>query len=117
MELLQRKYMECMEMFCKDLRNLAMKIISYKKKEMIPLTNEETESYENQKVCYICEKEFSTDKKDRKIIVIVIVISEVIVITQKNLEEPLIITANQDIKYQKKFLQYFIMVLYMIVIL
>ena len=56
-----------MEMFCKDLRNQAMKIINYEKKEMIPLTNEETESYEKQKVCYICEKEFSTNKKYRKV--------------------------------------------------
>ena len=56
-----------MEMFCKDLRNQAMKIINYEKKEMIPLTNEEKESYEKQKVCYICKKEFSTDKKYRKV--------------------------------------------------
>ena len=55
-----------MEMFCKDLREQAMKIINYKKKE-ITLTNEEKESYKNQKVCYICEKEFSTDKKDKKV--------------------------------------------------
>ena len=30
---------------------------------MIPLTDEEKESYEKQKVCPICKKEFSTDKK------------------------------------------------------
>ena len=58
---------DCMEMFRKDLREQAMKIINYEKKEMIPLTNEEKESYKNQKVCYICEKEFSTDKKDQKV--------------------------------------------------
>ena len=29
---------------------------------MIPLTNEENELYEMQKVCYICKKTFSTDK-------------------------------------------------------
>ena len=46
----------CMEMFCKNLRGQAMKIINYEKKEMIPLTHEETEFYEKQKVCYICEK-------------------------------------------------------------
>ena len=40
-----------------------MKIINYEKKEMIPLANEEKESYENQKICYMCEKEFSIDKK------------------------------------------------------
>ena len=53
---------DCMEKFCKGLKDQAMKIINYEKKEMIPLTNEEKESYEKQKVCYICEKEFSTDK-------------------------------------------------------
>ena len=39
-----------MEIFCEDLRNLAMKIINYEKKGMIPLTNEEKECYEKQKV-------------------------------------------------------------------
>ena len=57
---------DCMEMFCKDLRDQAMKIINYEKKEIIPLTNEEKESYENQKVCYICEKEFCTDKNKKE---------------------------------------------------
>ena len=45
-----------MEMFYKDLRNQAMKIINYENKEMIPLTDKETEYYKKQKVCYICEK-------------------------------------------------------------
>ena len=31
---------------------------------MIPLTNEENKSYEKQKVCYICKKEFSTVEND-----------------------------------------------------
>ena len=56
-----------MERFCKDLREHAMKIINYekkKKKEMIPLTEEENESYEKQKVFYICKKEFSTHEFD-----------------------------------------------------
>ena len=44
-----------------------MKMINYEKKEMILLTNEETESYEKWKVRYICEKEFSTNKKYRKV--------------------------------------------------
>ena len=35
---------DCMKKFCKDLRDQAMKIINYEKKEMIPLTNEEKES-------------------------------------------------------------------------
>ena len=32
---------------------------------MIPLTDEETEFYGNQKVCHICKKEFSTEKNDK----------------------------------------------------
>ena len=44
-----------------------MKIINYKKKKKeIILNNEEKESYENQKGCYICEKEFCTDKNNEK---------------------------------------------------
>ena len=31
---------------------------------MIMLTDEETESYKKQKVCYICKTEFSTDTND-----------------------------------------------------
>ena len=40
----------CMEKFYKDLREHVMKIINYEKKEMIPITNEENEYYEMQKV-------------------------------------------------------------------
>ena len=47
-----------MKMFCKDLKEQAMKIINYKKKEMISLTDEEKEAHENSEVCYICEKKF-----------------------------------------------------------
>ena len=50
--------------FCKDLREHPTKIIKYEKKDMIPLTKKEEESYNNQKVCYICKKEF--DKSDKK---------------------------------------------------
>ena len=32
---------------------------------MTPLTNEEKESYENQKICHICKKEFNNDNKVR----------------------------------------------------
>ena len=56
-----------METFCKNLKNQAMKIINYEKKEMVPIADEEIESYENQEVCYICKKEFSTDKKYCKV--------------------------------------------------
>ena len=57
----------CMERFCKDLREQAMKIIEYEKKEMVPLTDEENESYENQKVCSICKKDFSTNENEKNV--------------------------------------------------
>ena len=55
-----------MERFSKDLRNQAMKIINYEKKEIIPQTNDEEKPYEKQKVCYICKKKFCTDKNVKK---------------------------------------------------
>ena len=55
-----------MKIFCEGLKDQAMKIINYEKKEMIPLTNEEIESYENREICHICEKEFCTDKNNKK---------------------------------------------------
>ena len=51
---------DCMKRFCKDLREHATKIINCEKKDMIPLTKKEEENYNNQKVCYICKKEFIT---------------------------------------------------------
>ena len=59
---------DCMKNFCKDLREHATKIINYEKKDMMPLTKKEEENYNNQKVCYICKKEFDTsDKKHHKV--------------------------------------------------
>ena len=46
----------CRESFCKNLREHAIKMIDYEKKEMIPLTAKENKSYEKQKVCCICKK-------------------------------------------------------------
>ena len=37
-----------------------------KKKEMIPLTDEENKSYKKQKVCFICKKGFSTNNDNKK---------------------------------------------------
>ena len=51
-----------MKRFCKDLKEHATKIINCEKKVMVPLTKEEKEDYNNQKVCYICKKEFIDDK-------------------------------------------------------
>ena len=36
------------------------------KKEIIPLTNEEYNSYKKEKVCYIWKKRFSTDDDNKK---------------------------------------------------
>ena len=47
-----------MEWLFKEIRELAVEIINYEEKEMIPLTDEETKSYETQKVCHYCEKIF-----------------------------------------------------------
>ena len=56
-----------MERFCKGLREHAMKIIDYEKKEIMPLTDKENKFYEKQKVCYICKKEFSINKLYHKV--------------------------------------------------
>ena len=56
---------DCMKILCKDLKDQAMKVINCQKKEMIPLTNEEKESYETQKICHICKTEFNNDNKVR----------------------------------------------------
>ena len=55
-----------MKTFCKDLKDQAIKIINYEKKEMIPLTSKEKETHENQKICYICEEEFCTNENNEE---------------------------------------------------
>ena len=89
----ERKYYrgeDCVKIFCEDLKDHANKIINYEKKEMIPLTNEEKESYENQKICHICEKEFCIDEDNKKEFR-KCKKSEIIVIMQENIEELLIV--------------------------
>ena len=54
-----------MKMFCSDLKEQVNRIINYEMKAMIPLTNEEKESYANQEICHICKKEFCTDKDNK----------------------------------------------------
>ena len=52
--------------YYKDLREHATTVIM--KKNMIPLTKKEEENHNNQKVCYICKKEFDTsDEKHHKV--------------------------------------------------
>ena len=57
---------DCVKRFCSDLKELGTKIVNYKQKEMIPLTDNENRYYEEQKKCYICQKEFCYDKNETK---------------------------------------------------
>ena len=58
---------DCIEKFCKDLKEFVTEIISFEEREMIPLTNTEIKFYEKQKVCHICKKEFCDDKNNKKV--------------------------------------------------
>ena len=56
---------DCIEKLCKKLKGHVIKIInSEKKEEMIPLSYEETRSYNKLEVCHICKKKFCKDKLD-----------------------------------------------------
>ena len=44
---------DCIEKFCKDLKELGKKIINYKEREMRPLTDNHNKFYEEQKECHI----------------------------------------------------------------
>ena len=55
-----------MKNFCLDLRKHETKIINYEKKKMIPLTKEEKEFHNMQKVCHICQRIFSADYNNKK---------------------------------------------------
>ena len=58
---------DCIEKFCKDLKELETEIINFEEKEMIPLTNNEIKSYEKQKVCHICKEKFCNNKNKKKV--------------------------------------------------
>ena len=62
---------DCVKKFCEFLREHAMKIINFKMRKMKLLTKEQQESYENAKICYICEEKFENiylkDKKYHKV--------------------------------------------------
>ena len=47
---------DCIKKFCKDLDELGMEIINFKKKETKPLTNKEIKSYEKQKIMLYMRK-------------------------------------------------------------
>ena len=55
---------DCIENFCTKLKELGIKIINYREKEMMPLTDGENKSYEKKKVCHTCKKEFCTNENE-----------------------------------------------------
>ena len=57
---------DCMKMLCKDLKEHPKRVIYCEKKEIISLTDEENESHENQKFCYISKKIFTNNKKSKR---------------------------------------------------
>ena len=59
---------DSMKRFCDDLKEHVTRTVSYEMKPMDTLTEEE-ESYKNQELCQICDKEFYTDnnKEIRKV--------------------------------------------------
>ena len=59
---------DCMNIFCKDLREHVTKIINYENKKMIPLTTKEKIYHNKQKICHVYQKEFNNnDKKNYKV--------------------------------------------------
>ena len=56
-----------MEKYCKELREWVMKIINYEMKEMILLTRDENEYHEKQNECFINDKRFCYDKKNKNL--------------------------------------------------
>ena len=80
------------EKFSKDLKELAIEIINYQEKEMILLTDQEIKFMKNKKYVTYAKESFIMIKI-RKANMTFIIKSEIIVITQENLEELLIIFA------------------------
>ena len=54
---------DCAERFSQDLKKILNNRMYFEEKPMLPLTDNEKVLYANEKQCYICEKEFCTDKK------------------------------------------------------
>ena len=75
-----------MKSFCLDLKEHALKIIDYEKKEITPLTNEERKLHREQKVCYICKSNLVLMIKHTKRL-------EIIFFTLEKIEELLMIFA------------------------
>ena len=76
------KSKDCKKTFCELLSEHAVKIINFEKKKIKLITKEQEESYENNKICYICKKKLKINiwkiKNIEKL--------EIIVIIQENIE-------------------------------
>ena len=57
--------LDCVEKFSQDLKKILNNRMYFEEKPMLPLTDNEKVLYANEKQCYICEKEFCTDKKSK----------------------------------------------------
>ena len=55
----------CVEKFSQDLKKILNNRMYFEEKPMLLLTDNEKVLYANEKQCYICEKEFCTDKKSK----------------------------------------------------
>ena len=53
---------DCIEKLCKKIKERVMEIINYKKGDMKPLTQEENNCCNEQKICHICKEKFFVDK-------------------------------------------------------
>ena len=59
---------DCIEKLCKKLKETATEIINREKKEIVPLTHEENNFYNEQEICYIWKEYFCMDKDDKNYI-------------------------------------------------
>ena len=57
---------DCMKRFCNDLKENLSRLTNYEMKPMDPLTEDEKESYKNQELCHICDKEFCSDNNNNE---------------------------------------------------
>ena len=66
---------DCVKKFCKDLKEQATKIINYEKKEMIPLTYEESKSYKKQNLAIYAKLD----------LVLIMILMTIMIMTIKNI--------------------------------
>ena len=59
---------DCVKKLCKKLKESALEITDYEKNEMIQLTHEENNFYNEQEVCHICKEKLCMDKNDKNYI-------------------------------------------------